>query len=127
MTSRGLGSGGATAMTSLQEVVEPSMLRIHFRPPNRIQHHRGGVHRPMGAPSGSHEPVVMIRRHQHQLASAMPGDLHRLPLRLVLELAEFVLKLHGGGLDHSILDRVGTEYLYSLHYADMKRAFSGSR
>jgi hypothetical protein len=54
---------------------------------------------------GGGQPIVMLGRHQHELASAMPRNLDRLPLGLMLGLAEFALELQGGDLGHrGILD-----------------------
>src|SRR3546814_11246201 len=60
-----------------------------------------------------HQPVVVVRRHQHQLAPAMAGDLDRLTLGLVLELAELALELHCCGSSHNILNTEASDHQYS--------------
>src|SRR6267142_1233998 len=55
----------------------------------------------MGALGGSREPIILFGRHQHELAPAVPRDLHRLTLRLMLEFTELALEFQGSGLDHN--------------------------
>jgi hypothetical protein len=43
----------------------------------------------------------MLSRHQHEFASAMARNLHRLSLSLMLKLAEFALEFQGARLDHN--------------------------
>jgi hypothetical protein len=49
---------------------------------------------------GGCQPIIVLSRHQHELAPAMPRDLDGLALRLMLKLTEFTLEFEGGGLDH---------------------------
>src|SRR3546814_14452048 len=60
-----------------------------------------------------HQPVVMVRRHQNQFAPPVSGDLDRLTLGLMLELAELALKLHCCGSGHGILNVETSDHLYS--------------
>jgi hypothetical protein len=100
MTSPGLGSGSGTAAPSLQKVVEPGMFRVHFRAAHRICDYRRRIRGPMGSARCGHQPVIVVRRHQHELAPSVPRDLHWLTLCLMLELTELPLKLHRCRLRH---------------------------
>jgi hypothetical protein len=118
MTSPGLGSGSGITTTSLQKIVETGLLRPHLRAPYRIRHDRSRLRRPMGPPCRGDKPVIVIGRHQYKFAPAMPRDFYRLPLGLVLELAEFTLELHCGGLSHDCLEAERTSYLYNTYYLE---------
>lgn len=118
MTKPGFGSGNATETCSRHQVVKVRLLGIHLRAAYRINYHWRGVCRPEGLPRRRLQPIVVICRHQHQLAPAMSGDLYRLALRLILELAEFALEFHRRRQDHSTAQRELTEYLYIIDYLD---------
>jgi len=55
----------------------------------------GGRVRAVAALRRSPQPVVLRRRHEHELAASMPGYLHRLALRFVPEPTELALELQG--------------------------------
>src|SRR5258708_5270000 len=77
MTRPGPGSGRGTGSAPLQQVVEPCVLRIHFRALHGVDDHRGGIRRSVRAARRRHQPVVVVGRHQHELASAVPRDKRR--------------------------------------------------
>src|SRR6185437_2316224 len=87
---------------SFQKVIAAGMLRVHLRVPYGIRHHRSRIRCPMGPPCRGDKPVVVVGRHQHQVAPPMPDDLDRLALGLVLELTEFALKFDDGRLSHCV-------------------------
>jgi len=70
------------------------MLRIHLGAFDSLDHQRGRICAAMGPPGRRHG------RPRHKLPASMPGDLRGLALSLVLELAEFALKLHRRRLRH---------------------------
>ena len=86
------------------------MLWPHLGSSHGIGHHIRRLRGPVASARGGDEPIVLIGGHQHQLAPAMPGDLHGLPLGLALELAElplkyrpdFISRFGGSRLPHSI-------------------------
>src|SRR5579864_8040654 len=118
MIEPGLGSESDTAL--FQEIVERRVLRIHFRAPHGVYHDRSGVRGAMRTPRCGHQPVIVICRHQHEIAPPVPRDLHRLSLRLMLELAELALKLHGGRLGHGP-SKGEADYTYYQYYTRKSR------
>src|SRR3546814_374449 len=103
----------ATGPDSLHEIVERRMLRVHLRPAHGVHDDIRRLRRAGGVARRRHQPVVVVRRHQHQLAPAMAGDLDRLTLGLVLELAELALELHCCGSSHNILNTEASDHQYS--------------
>jgi len=77
------------------------VLPIHLGALHGVDHHIGGGVRAMAALRRSPKPVIVLGRHEYELAAPMPGYLHRLALRFVLEPAELALELEGahGGHD----------------------------
>ena len=73
------------------------MLRVHLRPLDGGEHDVDGIAGAMAPLGRGLQPVVVVGRHQHELAAAVAGDLHRLALRLVLVLAELALELEREG------------------------------
>ncbi len=76
------------------------VFRVHLGPLDGVDHHIGGIRRAMRPLRGGAEPVIVIGGHQHELAPPVPGDLHRLALRLVLEFAELALEFEGTDCRH---------------------------
>jgi hypothetical protein len=89
----GLWFGKRQDVRLLQQFVEVRVLRVHFGPIHRVDHHIGGVHCAMRSLHGRTEPIIVIGGHQNKLAPPVSGNLHGLALRVVLELTEFTLKL----------------------------------
>ena len=71
------------------------MRHIHLGALHGVDHDIVGGVRAMAALCRSPKPVILLRRHEHELAAPMPGYLHRLALRFVLEPAELALELEG--------------------------------
>lgn len=71
------------------------MLRVHLGPLQRVDNDIGGIRRKFGSLCGGLQPVVLISRHQHELAAAVSGDLDRFMLRLAQKRAEVVLEFEG--------------------------------
>ncbi len=114
MTNPGFGSGSATDR-SLQKLVQMGVFRPHLGPAYGIHHGGGGLRRPMCAAAGRDQPVVVVGRHQHELAATVAGDFNRLAARLVLELAEPALKFSCRYLSHMPHTQKKTDYLYYTH------------
>ena len=70
------------------------MFRIHFRPPNRLDHQGGRLISRAASAGSGHEPIIVIGGHENQFPPAVPGDLHRFAHGLMLEITKFALKLH---------------------------------
>jgi hypothetical protein len=101
----GFDSGrGTQSACLLLQVVEYRVLRTHLCAPYGIRDDRSRIRGPMGPSRRGHQPIVMIGRHQHELAPPMSCDFHRLTLRLMLELAELALKLLRRRLSHGFLE-----------------------
>src|SRR3990172_3703461 len=103
MTSPGFGSGAAMRRGSLHEFVETLVFGVHFGAVYGIDDNARRIHRPPTAMSRGKQPVVLVRRHQDELAAAMPRDFNHLALSAVLKFAEFALKLDGRGPNHRSL------------------------
>ena len=73
---------------------------VHLRTLNRVDDDIGSFRRAVTSLRGSPEPVIVVGAHQHEFAAAVPGDLHRLALRLMLELAELALEFEGTDCRH---------------------------
>ena len=71
-----------------QQFVERLVLHIHLGVLHDVDYHIGGGVRAVAALCKSPKPVILLRRHVHELVTPMPGYLHRLVLRFVLEPAE---------------------------------------
>jgi hypothetical protein len=78
------------------------VFRLHFGRPDCIEDNGSRVDSPMRTLRSRDQPIVVLRGHQHELSSAMPCDLDRLALSLMLELTEFTLKLQGRNLCHAV-------------------------
>lgn len=86
-----------------QELIERGVSRIHFRALDGLDDDGegiGGFVRPLR--SGL-QPIIMFSGHENEFTAAMPGDLDRFALRLMLELAELALKFQSRGLSHDNL------------------------
>ena len=59
----------------------------------------------MAALRRSPKPVILLRRHEHELTAPMPGNLHRLALRFMLEPTELLLELEGAHGGHGSLSK----------------------
>src|SRR5438445_3812212 len=104
---------------SLERFVQRGMFRIQLGPFNSVDHHLSRIDRSGAALGRRRQPVIMLSRHQYELASAVARDLDRLALSLMLKLAELALEFQGACLDHdwdiplSILELNNTYNTYS--------------
>lgn len=65
---------------------------VHLGMLHRFENEFRRIFRPMRALRGGLEPIIVIGGHENEFPAAMPGDLHRLLERAMLNLAEFALK-----------------------------------
>lgn len=72
--------------------VERVVTTVHFGALDGVDDHGSGRRSPVCSTRRRNQPVVMIGRHENQLAPPMPRDLDRRALRLVLEVANLPLK-----------------------------------
>ena len=79
------------------------MFSIHLGAFHGVDHHIGGGVRAMAALCRSPKPVVLLGGHEDELAAPMPGYLHRLAPRFVLDPAELALELKGAHGGHGRL------------------------
>ena len=69
---------------SLERFVQRGMFRIQLGPFNSVDHHLSRIDRSGAALGRRRQPVIMLSRHQYELASAVARDLDRLALSLML-------------------------------------------
>jgi len=79
------------------------VLGIHLCSAYRVHHDGGGIRGEVRSACCRNEPVVVIGRHQYELAAPVPRDLNGFTLSLMLELAEFPLELQGSRPTHEVL------------------------
>jgi len=80
------------------------LIWIHLRAAHSINHDGCRVGRPMASPCRRNKPVIVIRRHQHELSPAVSSDLDGLAASLMLDLTELPLHLKRCGPDHRFLE-----------------------
>lgn len=100
MISPGLGASSAQASGVTSAGRRVSRIDVHFGPLHRVDDHGGCFVSSMGALGGGREPIILLGRHQHELAPAMPGDLHRVAPSLMLEFRELTQEFREGGSAH---------------------------
>lgn len=71
------------------------MLGVHLGPFQGVDNDIGGIDRKLDSLWGGFQPVVLISRHQHELAATMSGDLDRLALCLMQKSADVALEFEG--------------------------------
>lgn len=71
------------------------MLRVHLGPFQGVDNDTGGIDRELGSLCGGFQPVVLISRHQHELAATMSGDIDRLALCLFQKSTDVALEFKG--------------------------------
>jgi hypothetical protein len=89
------------------------MFGIHLRAANGLDHDAGGIGRASGPACRGDQPVLVIRRHQHEFPAAVTGDLDGFALCLMLVCAEVALEFDGGGFGHGSVRT--TAYLYYMN------------
>jgi hypothetical protein len=88
----GSGDGIGMVLKSLHEIIEMAMSLVHLRPLYGAEDEIWRILRTVRALCCSPEPVILVRRHQHELTPAVLGDLDRFPERAVLDFAELALE-----------------------------------
>ena len=88
---------------SLERSVQRGMFRVHLGPFNGVDRHLSRIDRSGAALGRGRQPVIMLSRHQYELASAVARDLARRALSLMLKLAELALEFQGACLDHDCI------------------------
>jgi len=99
------------------------MRGVHLRTLDGVDDDSDGIGRPMPALSRGAQPVVVLRRHQHEIMPPVSRDLHRLPAGLILEYAELALEFEVGGASHWRYPSLAT---ISITPQDLGRAAAGA-
>ncbi len=76
------------------------MLRVHFGAHDSADDDIGRLARAVASLGGSFQPLLVIGRHQYELAPAMRGNLDGLTRRFMLKMPEFALEFEGANDRH---------------------------
>jgi len=72
------------------------VLGVHLGALDGVHDHGRCVGRAMQPLGGGDQPIILLGRHQDELAPSVPSDLDGLTLSLMLEFAEFALEFESG-------------------------------
>ena len=105
------------------------VLRVHLCPTHGVHHHIRGLRSPVRSPGRRYQPVVVVGRHQHQLTTAVTGDLNGFASGCVLVFAEIALEFDGGCLRYGLApSRSNVRVMRTMQITsswDSKRAHPG--